>query len=82
MKEKTCNLCKTKGHLANMCRDDGVRRLRCYKCWKEGVNWKDPDRSSSQGRGVEQVLGPFPIGTSASLVSTPTPHLCASSECY
>ena len=23
MKEKTCNLCKTKGHLANMCRNKG-----------------------------------------------------------
>ena len=28
------------------------------------------------------VLGQLPIGTSASLVSTPNPHLCASSECY
>ena len=28
------------------------------------------------------MLGPLPIGTSVSLVSTPTPHLCASSECY
>ena len=28
------------------------------------------------------LLGPLPIGTSASLVSTPNPHLCASSECY
>ena len=32
--------------------------------------------------GSVRVLGPLPIGTSASLVSTPTPHLCASSECY
>ena len=29
-----------------------------------------------------QMLGPLSIGTSASLVSTPTPHLCDSSECY
>ena len=28
------------------------------------------------------LLGPLPIGTSASLVSTPNLHLRASSECY
>ena len=38
------------------CRDDGVRRLRCCKYWKEGVIRKDLDRSSAQGRGVQQEI--------------------------